>query len=135
MTANVGIVISRRADVLKIQNAALRFRPPEAFAVRTNEVASSVKPRSASGKSSPGSGSAASGLARAKQTHRTVYTLAAGDAPALKPVQIKTGISDGIFTEVLEGLDEGAVVIVGLNTPRGTSATPAGKTPFGTRQK
>ena len=140
MTANVGIVISRRADALKIQNAALRFRPLEANAMHTNAMASSVKQRSASGKSVPGSGSAASNLARTRQAHRTVYTLAAsdaltsGDTPALKAVQIKTGISNGIFTEVLEGLDEGAVVIVGLNTPSGTAAS-ASKTPFGTKQR
>jgi hypothetical protein len=29
------------------------------------------------------------------------------------PVQIKTGISDGIFTEVTEGLNEGDQMIIG----------------------
>ena len=31
----------------------------------------------------------------------------------MKPVQIKLGISDGSFTEVLEGLKEGDVVVTG----------------------
>jgi HlyD family secretion protein len=144
MTANVAIVIARRQDVLKIPNAALRFRPPEVLAARTNIVASTLsKPRSVSGgKSAPNAAAVASSLAKARQTHRTVYTFAStnattsSDASALQPVQIRTGISDGIFTEVLEGINDGAVVIAGLNTPRGVaSAAPAGKTPFGTKQK
>ena len=32
MTANVSIVIAQRDDVLKIANAALRYRPPDAAA-------------------------------------------------------------------------------------------------------
>lgn len=30
-----------------------------------------------------------------------------------KPVQIKTGISDGVMTEVIEGLNEGDQVVIG----------------------
>jgi hypothetical protein len=46
----------------------------------------------------------------------------------LEPVQIKTGISDGIFTEVVSGLDEGAKVVTSVvNTS--AAAAPAG--PFG----
>ena len=142
MTANVAIVISRRPNTLRIPNAALRFRPPEVVAAaRTNVVAApppEKKPRSGSAKSSPGSGNVAANLARARQTHRTVYTLsstnaASGDTPAVQPVQIKTGVSDGIFTEVVDGLDEGAVVVVGLNTPKGAAA--ASKNPFAAKPK
>ena len=50
---------------------------------------------------------------------RTVYVLPktdSKDAASLKPqpVQIKVGISDGISTEVLEGLEEGAQVVTGV---------------------
>lgn len=48
---------------------------------------------------------------------RTVYVLepAIGKAsPVLKPVSIRTGINDGIYTEVLEGLSEGDEVVTGL---------------------
>ena len=142
MTANVAIVISRRPGALKIPNAALRFRPPEVASARTNVVAAAqpTKPRSGSAKSTPGAGNVAGSLTRARQTHRTVYTLASTntptsrDTPAVQPVQIKTGISDGIFTEVVDGIDEGAVVVVGLSTPRG-AAGAANKNPFATKQK
>ena len=42
---------------------------------------------------------------------------------------IKTGISDGVTTEVLEGLKEGDLVITGM-TESGAAATPASN-PFG----
>jgi len=32
----------------------------------------------------------------------------------LQPVQVKTGITDGISTEVVSGLDEGAKVVTGV---------------------
>lgn len=53
--------------------------------------------------------------------------------PILKVVTIKTGIADGSFTEVLEGLDEGDEVATGAINPvlAATPAVPAGRSPFG----
>jgi multidrug efflux pump subunit AcrA (membrane-fusion protein) len=53
--------------------------------------------------------------------------------PQLRPVTIKTGISDGSFTEVLEGLREGDVVVTGLDLPAAatTLGPPMGAPPFG----
>jgi HlyD family secretion protein len=48
-----------------------------------------------------------------------------GAKVALKQVTIKTGISDGVYTEVVEGLSEGDVVVSGLNLPAGASAANA----------
>lgn len=57
------------------------------------------------------------------------------EKPTLKAVSIKTGITDGSFTEVLEGLNEGDVVVSGLNLPAGTPSAAAnvrpGSSPFG----
>jgi hypothetical protein len=62
---------------------------------------------------------------------RTVYLLA-GDAaaPQLKAVQIKTGITDGIFTEVISGLNEGDKVVssVAQNDAQSSNSTSS---PFG----
>ena len=55
-------------------------------------------------------------------------------SPALKPVAIKTGISDGSNTEVLDGLNEGDLIVTGLNlpAPAATGARPpTGGNPFG----
>jgi HlyD family secretion protein len=75
-----------------------------------------------------------------RQLVRTVYVLASepdgknGIRQILKPAQIKTGITDGISTEVLEGLDEGAKVVVGvISNGEGESrpsANPFGRGPF-----
>ena len=58
-------------------------------------------------------------------SERTVYILS-GSQP--KPVQIKTGISDGVVTEVVEGLKEGDRVVTAemaaKSQPASTPANP-----------
>ena len=141
MTANVAIVIARRPGVLRIPNGALRFRPPGVVAAaRTNLVAQQPKARPASTKSSSPGGGVAGTVSRARQTHRTVYvpnmaaTSKTNEDSKVLPVQVKTGITDGVFTEVVDGLNEGAVLIVGLSSPR-DSAGIANRNPFVTKQK
>src|SRR5438046_3778315 len=110
MTANVSIIIAHKDNVLQLKNAALRFRPPEA--------AASAQPRSTS---SPNSQRPPA--ARERKPDRTVYVLSYGRP---KAVQIKTGISDGIVTEVTEGLKEGdRVVTAELSSPSASSSPPA----------
>ena len=68
----------------------------------------------------PGSfGGAGGGRPRAEhQQIRTVYILADKNDPTkLKPVQVKIGISDGLDTEVVDGLKEGDQVVTGINQP------------------
>jgi HlyD family secretion protein len=68
-----------------------------------------------------------------KQNQHTVYILktdADGGNPTLQPVQIKTGITDGINTEVLEGLSEGDKVVTGTIST-GAQTTAATSNPFG----
>jgi HlyD family secretion protein len=113
MTANVSIMIAHKDDVLQIKNAALRYRPADGAAT----------PPQAKGAPPPGARAAAG---RERRNERTVYVLS-GNKP--EPVMIKTGIGDGVVTEVLEGLKEGdRVITAGL-----TSATSSSPTtnPFG----
>jgi HlyD family secretion protein len=82
MTANVTFVYAEKDDALKVPNAALRFKPsPDLIKVDGGAPAHSHK---------------------RDQTpdRRTVWVLR-GEAPAMVP--IKTGVSDGSVTEVLEG--------------------------------
>ena len=91
MTANVSIIGAHRDEVLKLSNAALRFRPPNA---------------------TPASlGARTRGKLGEHQAERAVYLLR-GSKPI--PAQIKTGISDGISTEVLDGLKEGDRVVTAI---------------------
>jgi HlyD family secretion protein len=112
MTANVSIMIAHRDDVVQIKNAALRYRPANAAPTETRPTSSS------GGKPSGG---------RERKNERTVYVLS-GSRP--KPLQIKTGISDGISTEVLEGLKEGDRVVTAELTSTSAAATAA-PNPFG----
>ncbi|PYI79377.1 MAG: efflux RND transporter periplasmic adaptor subunit [Verrucomicrobia bacterium] len=112
MTANVSVMIAHRDDVLQIKNAALRYRPADAAATPQQ-----VKVNSAPNVRPP--------AGRERRSERTVYVLS-GDRP--KPVQIKTGISDGAVTEVLEGLSEGDQVVTAELT--GTSSSSRAANPF-----
>jgi hypothetical protein len=45
---------------------------------------------------------------------------------------VKTGISDGAYTEVTDGLKEGDAVITAAKSPQAQAAAPpAGTSPFG----
>jgi HlyD family secretion protein len=115
MTANVSIVAAHRDDTLKIPNSALRVRLPDQA-----PTAAPKRDPSASGR---GPGNKPGGNRAERRTDRTVYVLASGSS---KPtaVTIKTGISDGVTTEVLEGLKEGDRVVTGM-TDSASADAPA----------
>jgi HlyD family secretion protein len=133
MTANVSIVIAQLEDTLIIPNGTLRFRPPENAVVLTNSIATQTAPATNSGNFSGGSGGhRGGGRGRGeRQVLHIVYMLEGeGKDAKLQAVQIKTGISDGISTEVLSGLNEGDRVVTGtVSTGAATSA--AASNPFG----
>ena len=116
MTANVSIVSAHRDDALKIPNSALRFRLP-------NENPTPVAKRDSS---TSGGRQATRGERRPE---RSVYVLAQGESKPTR-VTVKTGISDGIATEIVEGLKEGDWVVTGVTESGGVAPTPA-TNPFG----
>jgi HlyD family secretion protein len=117
MTANVSIVVAQKDNVLQIKNAALRYRPAEAGPAEMSSA------KAATGGSSPRTpGGAQRGAARERRTSdRTVYVLSGGRP---QPVQIKTGISDGVVTEVIEGLKEGDRVVTAELSSKSPAASP-----------
>ena len=121
MTANVSIIAARKDNVLQIKNAALRYRPTEAGAA---EMGSRSTSRVGRGAGLPGTSAKAGGRERTT-SERTAYILS-GSQPT--PVQIKTGISDGVVTEVVEGLKEGDRVVTAemaaKSQPASTPANP-----------
>ena len=120
MTANVSIIIAHRDNVLQIKNAALRYRPPDATPFETKQ--------SMPGRGARGGGAGDAGVSQ-RRPERTVYVLP-NFASRLRPVQIKTGISDGIMTEVVKGLKEGDRAVTAELTS--TTAAPSPPTnPFG----
>lgn len=122
MTASVSIIVAERDNALKLPNAALRFRPPDNAVVLTNELVSLLQPTNAV--------PVVKGRGRGNRNVRTAYFLAGDEhSPELKPVQVKTGITDGIFTEITDGLKEGDKVVSGVVNNDSSSAGTA--SPFG----
>jgi HlyD family secretion protein len=104
MTAAVTIETGRAADVLKVPNAALQFKPAAAGGARTA--------RAAGGGSAP------------RDDDRGAVWVLAHNLPTRVPVRI--GISDGRDTAVLDGdLSAGTSVITGAAATAAPAATPA----------
>lgn len=118
LTANLQFKAAARSNVLKVPNAALRYRPP------TDRI-------------DPEYVEEYLGL-RSKRT--TVAEMTPGPATVdnaglvwidtgayLRPVRVRTGLTDGTYTEVIEGeLGEGDAVVVGEQS----AATAGGGNPF-----
>jgi HlyD family secretion protein len=122
MTANVSIIAARKDNVLQIKNAALRYRPADTGPTSSQSTAIQGGSRRG-GSASPKTMEKTAGRREQKTSERTVYVLS-GSRPT--PAQIKTGISDGIVTEVVEGLNEGDRVVTAEMAPKSQSAsTPA----------
>jgi HlyD family secretion protein len=214
MTATVSITSAQRTNVLKIPNAALRFKPPEpstnqtvvarllakiglgketkpattnavqvAKAGGTNKVEtaetasapltgneppevlmrrvremrdrgeepspeiraklrelfqSGALQRTGQGGGPMGGGSGS--RPRSAPASRNIYVLSTnappgGGDPVLMPrsVRVRTGITDGSYTEITDGLQEGDSVITAVKLPAAqtAAAAPAGQSPFG----
>jgi HlyD family secretion protein len=120
MTANVAIISAHRDDVLKVANSAFRFRMADESSASAGRRDPSASNRPPGAKPAP----------RAeRRSERAVYTLPSGGSKPAK-VMIKTGISDGVTTEVLEGLKEGDRIVTAMTESGGATSTQA-TNPFG----
>lgn len=146
MTANVSIITAQRNNALVIPNGALRFRPPDGAMIETNLPAVAETPSSESnnavtsaqrGQGRRLGGAGARGHANGeRQMIHTVYLLAGDvDHPKLIATQIKTGISDGLSTEVVSGLKEGDQIVTGATMSSADAQTGPTSNPFGGRMR
>lgn len=100
MTANVTFIYAENNNALRIPNAGLRFHMPGALA---------ASPRPVVGAATSGAGSRPPEAASTEAGDPRVWVLRAG-LPISVP--IKTGITDGTFTDVVQGdLHEGDNII------------------------
>jgi HlyD family secretion protein len=214
MTATVSITTAQRANVLKIPNSALRFKPLEPSTnqtlvarllakvglgkevktgatnpVQVAKAAGTNKVETAEGASPPLTGNeppevlmrrvremrdrgeepspeirakmrelfqsgalqrtgqgggpmggGAGSRPRSAPAWRNIYVLSTnmppgGGDPVLtpRPVRVRAGITDGSYTEITDGLQEGDPVITAVKLPaaQAAAAAPAGQSPFG----
>jgi HlyD family secretion protein len=129
MTANVNIDVASVQNVLRVPNAALRFRPPTDEKSSGGSGGDAMQRAARSGQGGGPAGAAAQlpggrrrgGAAKTQQ----VYILDAAKKPV--PVEVRTGISDGRFTQIVSGnLKEGADVVVGVATAKVEGPPPMG---------
>lgn len=108
MTANISAIVAQKKNVLTVPNAAFRFQPPTNPAAPT--TASAAAPASA-------------------RPHRTA-TVWVIENQQLKPVQVQTGMTDGIVTEIAAGpLAEGAQIAIPAQ-PANSRAAQSVRSPF-----
>jgi HlyD family secretion protein len=135
MTANVTIDVATVKDVLRVPNIALRFKPPQSESDKNAEGGGSSDATQRAARSGQGAGPAGAaaqfprgrrGMAAAAAAKmQTVYKL--GPDNKLVPVQIRTGITDGRYTQIISGeLKEGDMVVVGNATSKVEGPPPMG---------
>ena len=116
MTAYVNIEVARHENVLRVPNAALRFRPKQDESQNGDTPRGNGQGRNGQGRKKSGKDNSASGK---------VYVIRDGK---LTPVRVSVGISDGRYTEInSKGLKVNDLVIINENLPGNTTAAaPSG---------
>jgi HlyD family secretion protein len=148
MTANVTFIYAEKSDVLRVPNAALRFRPPAELTRKAESAAPNAsgaeagplaaasgqrqgapdRPRlgrGGEGRGGEGRGGGMRAGPREEPDQKTVWLLPAQGDP--RPVRIRTGISDGTLTELVEGdlhAGDALVTEMSLGGDDKPSATP-----------
>ena len=135
MTANVTIDVAQVRDVLRIPNSALRFKPETSAPTPASggqRAASRSPEQAASQMGQRGRGINGAGAPFTRQQGprpQTVWTLSADKK--LVPAEIRTGITDGHYTEVVSGnLKAGDNIIIGLATSKVEGPPPPGSNPM-----
>jgi len=130
MTATVTILVTKKESVLKVPTLALRFNPPEelietkkdsARQIAGNDSARSERwrmMRERFGGSNGGNFDPQAFQQRmASRGFGRVWVM--NSNKKLEPIMVRTGLTDGTYTEIVRGkLDEGQEIVIGTLTPR-----------------
>ena len=127
MTATVNMVMARANNVLRVTNAAFKFRPSTVKKVETNKKTSgntlTQKSFSSRGRMD---------LSQVPANTMTFSVLWVLDGEKLKPIKVQTGVTDGIYTEIITNeLSENHEVITGTNSLVNKAAAAVQSSPFG----
>ncbi len=128
MTARVEFLTDSAENVLKVANAALRFKPADNAAVaRTETAPAQQRTGERSRERTRGQGSANGQRTRSGGVG-TIYTV--DEKGTLAPIRVRTGLTDGSTTEIRGGdLKEGMKVIAGTAQPQ-SAGTTSNVSPF-----
>jgi HlyD family secretion protein len=147
MTAYVSIPVATAANVRKVPNGALRYKPdlsaeeirvlyqthgiPEGAGSRPQSSKAETAPAAGARKGATGGGTG-DGASRAEESQvprydtQVVWKLL--EDKSLEPVRIKTGITDHTFTEIIQELNgqlkTGDELVTGVAQGRGSASAP-----------
>ncbi|MGQ0722409.1 MAG: efflux RND transporter periplasmic adaptor subunit [Candidatus Eiseniibacteriota bacterium] len=122
MTATVEFLLETATDVLRVSNAALRFRPTEEMLEQLRARREAEGAQAASADSGAGGGRRGAGGGSGA---KLLWLLDADGTP--RATRVRVGVSDGQLTEIEgEGIEAGMSVIAGILEASGEGAT----TPF-----
>ena len=129
LTATVKFEIDHKQDVLTVPNAALRWRPSDNQLAAGAENPFTAKPAKKDAKDGAKSGDK-------KKARSAVLWVCDADAPTrVKPLKVRTGITDGVVTEVSPDsdgttLENVQVVLAEQREPSGDASSTETTNPF-----
>ena len=137
MTANVTVQTAMNENVLRVPNAALRFRPAGQTAASSGQLAAGSEFAGSQGRptatSGPGNEPRALGAGGGDRSFGRVFVLRNSE---FVPARVRTGVNDGTMTAIVDGdLKEGDQVVTGMSQPGAAAqaATSSPLIPFGRR--
>jgi HlyD family secretion protein len=125
MTASLSFQVNERTNVIKVPNAALRFYPA-ANQVRAQDAPilegkEEKKPDEDSNEGVSLQSLSISERARLRK-ERSRHHVWVTDGDLLRAIEVKTGLTDGQFTEVTTGdVKSGDVLVIGVQPPATSS--------------
>ncbi len=133
MTATVTILVSKKENTLKVPTIALRYQPlPDQIEQRKDSAGNSqdsaraARRRAFMQRMQQGGGSDFGGMQHMMQTRNFGRLWILGKDKKLQPVFVKTGLSDGTFTEITQGnIQEGAQIVIGQLSSAGAQVPPS----------
>jgi HlyD family secretion protein len=151
MTARVDFLTKSATGVMKVSNAALRFKPTDAQLAELGVQKAAAPARTTSGGATGTSGATSTTSTADRAARRAAFAKQGGQRPQsatlyyldkngkVATTRVRTGISDGTSTEVMgRNLTVGMKVIAGINsatqTASATTSTGAAS-PFGGGQQ
>jgi HlyD family secretion protein len=144
MTANITVMIQEVKDILKVPSTALRFTPPQeyidAYEKSLPDSVKKMREKWAAGGGHDRSNGSGGGSGRAMQSQQSSQSaqstpgggqrrrgafgtvwIKSGDS--IRPQRVKTGVTDGLNTEIRGRINEGEEVILSIVNATGTSTS------------
>lgn len=137
MTANVTFVVAERRGVLRVPNAALRFHPPAPPAGApppgAPPLAAGGPPPAAAGASQGASQTTTATTSPAAADRKVLFVEAADGR--LTPVPVKVGVTDGSYTEIVEGSIEAGARVATRDASAAATSTSSTRSETRSRQQ